>query len=141
MTDIVADASVIVKWYIPERDHRNARVLRDDHLDGNRGIIAPALLPFEVINALKYSGHFSRNDLQHASVTLPDYGIDLVPYANLGAVTTISSDLDITIYDAAYVALAQTRQTKAYTADNRLLEAIDGTAYADLAAHIRVYPE
>lgn len=139
MADIVVDASVVAKWYIPEQDHERARELRDDYLDGRHDILAPALLPFEVINALKYSGHYDGDRLVEASSTLPEYGITLVPYRDAGPVADVAVELDTTIYDASYLALADTNRATVYTADSRLLDTTQGTTYAQSASHIREY--
>lgn len=141
MAEIVVDASVVAKWYVPEKHHERARALRDDYLAGKHDLVAPALMPFEVVNALKYSGHYEGDRLVEASTTLPEYGIDLVPYRKLGPVAEVAVDLDVTLYDASYVALAHASDATAYTADGRLLEAIAGTEYADAAAHVRAYPD
>jgi len=138
MAAIVVDTSVVVKWYIPEQHHENARALRDEYLDGAFDLVAPALMPFEAINALKYSGHYDGERLEEAALSLSEYGIDLVPFPETGAAAAIASDLDITVYDAAYVALARKLDTKAYTADGNLLEDLDGE-YSAFAEHIRTY--
>ena len=139
MAEIVVDTSVVVKWYIPEQHHEQARALRDAYLDGKFDLIAPALMPFEAINVLKYSGHYEGNRLEEASKSLPEYGIELVPFNNTGPVAEIANKLDITIYDAAYIALAQKLETKAYTADGDLLDDLEGE-YRELAEHIQTYP-
>ncbi|PSQ28349.1 PIN domain nuclease [Halobacteriales archaeon QS_9_68_17] len=138
MSEIIVDTSVVVKWYIPERHHEQARALRDAYLDGEFDLVAPALMPFETVNALKYSGHYEGERLEEASKSLPEYGIDLVPFDKTGSVAEIANDLDITIYDAAYIALAQNYDTKAYTADRNLLDDLDGD-YNELAEHIETY--
>ena len=139
MAEIVVDTSVVVKWYIPEQHHEQARALRDEYLDGKFDLVAPALMPFEAINALKYSGHYEGNRLEEASKSLPEYGIELVPFNNTGPVAKIASELDITIYDATYIGLAQKLETKAYTADGKLLNDLEGE-YSEFAEHIRAYP-
>ena len=138
MSEIVVDTSVIVKWYIPEQHHEQARALRDAYLDGKFDLVAPALMPFEAANALKYSGHYEGERLEEASRLLPEYGIDLVPFSKTGPVAEIATNLGITIYDAAYVALARKLDTKAYTADGNLLDDLEGD-YSELAEHIRTY--
>jgi predicted nucleic acid-binding protein len=138
MSEIVVDTSVIVKWYIPEQHHEQARALRDAYLDGKFDLVAPALMPFEAVNALKYSGHYEGERLEEASKSLPEYGIDLVPFNKTGPIAEIANNLDITIYDAAYIALAQKLDTKAYTADGNLLDDLEGD-YSELAEHIRTY--
>ena len=47
--------------------------------------------------------------------------------------------LDIPIYDASYIALAKKHDTKAYTADENLLDDLDGDD-SELAEHIKTYP-
>jgi len=141
MSEIVVDASVVAKWYVPETHHERARDLRDDYLEGKHDLVAPALMPFEVVNALKHGGHYDGDRLVEASTTLPEYGIDLVPYRKLGPVAEVAADLDVTLYDASYVALANASDSTVFTADGRLLEAIDGTEYSETAAHVRTYPD
>lgn len=138
MSEIVVDTSVVVKWYIPEQHHEHARALRDEYLDGTVDLAAPALMPFEAINALKYSGHYDGDRLEEAATSLPEYGINLIPFNKIGPVAEIATTLEITIYDAAYIALAQKLDTKAYTADGSLLDDLDGD-YTELAKHIRTY--
>jgi predicted nucleic acid-binding protein len=139
MSAAVVDASVVAKWYIPERDHEAARDLRDAYLDGHHDILAPSFLPFEVINALKFSGHYDGDRLREASRTLPEYGLDLVPYRAAGPVAAVARDLDVTIYDASYVSLASTRNGMLYTADTELLDAANRGQYSAETAHIRAY--
>lgn len=139
MADIVVDASLVVKWYIPEKYHGQARDLRDDYLDGTADLWAPALLPFEVVNALRYSGHYEGTRLQEVAETLPEYGIDLVPFSDLGPVTTVAENLDITIYDAAYIALASKLDGVAYTADSNLLATAEDSNREGTVAHVRTY--
>lgn len=140
MADVVVDASVVVKWYIPETDHEPARELRDDYLDGKHDLLAPALMPFETINALRYSGHYEGDRLVEASDTLPNYGIELIPYREVSSVAEIANELDIAIYDASYVALAKKIDSIVYTADSRLIDDLEGE-YSELAEHIYTYTD
>lgn len=136
---VVVDASVVAKWYVPERHADTARALRDDYLDGRHDLLAPALLPFEVVNALRYSGHYEGDRLEAASTSLAEYGIDLVPYRDLGRVTDVATEADVTVYDAAYVALAHATGSTVYTADEVLLDALDGSGYEDATEHVGTY--
>lgn len=138
MAPIVVDASVVVKWYVPERDHEPARALRNDYLDGDFDLLAPVLMPFEVVNALKYSSHYDGERLREASESVSEYGIELVPYRDVGELAEIAAELDIPVYDASYVALALKTDATVYTADARLLEDLDDP-YGDLARHVRTY--
>ena len=74
-----------------------------------------------------------------ASTSLSEYGIDLIPYGVAGPVAEVATELDVTVYDASYLALAETSDATVYTADSRLLDATEGSPYADVAAPIRYY--
>ena len=137
MERIVADASVVVKWFIQEKHSDNALKLRDMHVNGEILIAAPELLPFEVLNALKYSQLFTLEELKMAAISLSSYGIELYPLKGKLAEKTveISAEKDITIYDASYIALAQELKTTLYTADQKLIRKI-GKEYAKTVLHI-----
>jgi predicted nucleic acid-binding protein len=139
MADVVVDTSTVVKWYIPEQHHEQARDLRDDFLNGKHSLCAPALMPFEAVNALNYSGHFDGDRLQEAADSLDNYGIELVSFGSVGPIAEITNAVDITAYDAAYVGLAVERDAIAYTADGNLLQYVDGSEYEDTVAHIKTY--
>ena len=140
MEKVVCDASVVVKWFIEEPFSDKALKLRDKHINGEIRIAAPHLLPFEVLNALKYSNLFSKEELRDAALSLSYYGIELYPLKNNFAKITveIAMDNNITVYDAAYVALAQILDTKLYTADKKLIEKL-GKNYQGLVIHIANY--
>jgi predicted nucleic acid-binding protein len=139
MADIVVDTSAIVKWYIPEQHHEQARALRDDFLNGKHDLSAPALMPFEAVNALNYSGHYDGERLREAATSLGNYGIELVSFGSVGPIAAVTDTVGITAYDAAYVALAAERDATAYTADGNLLQDVDGSEYEDTVAHIQTY--
>lgn len=139
MADVVIDTSAVVKWYLPEQHHEHARELRDDFLKGKHDIVSPALMPFEAVNALFYSGYYDGERLVDAADSLGKYGIEFVSFRSIGPLAEITSSVDITAYDAAYVALAVEREATAYTADTNLLTDLEGTDYEDAVAHIKTY--
>lgn len=134
---VIPDASVVVKWYVPERHHAAARSLRDAYLHGDLHLLAPALLPFEVVNALRYSGLFDDEQVGAAAETLPQYGIELVPFSALGPVADVATAADVSIYDAAYLALAASMECTLYSADERLVEAADSAPGDPAVEHVR----
>lgn len=85
-------------------------------------LTAPALMSFEAINALKDSGYYDGVRLEKAANSLPEYGIERVPFSGAGPGAEIPADLDITVHGAAYIALARTVDTTVYTADDTLVE-------------------
>ena len=139
MADVVIDTSTAVKWYIPKQHHEQARSLRDDFLNGKHDLCAPALMPFEALNALDYSGHYDGERLREAANSLDNYGIELVSFGSVGPIAEITNTIDVTAYDAAYVALAVERDATVYTADENLLQDLGGSEYEDTVVHIRTY--
>jgi len=131
----VVDASVVVKWFIEEEYSREARLLRDAYRDGLIDLIAPSLLPYEVLNALKYSNVFGEEELKEIAHILDDFQITL--YSIEGRLSELSVEIayrkGVTIYDAAYVALAVESEAPLYTADEKLLRKTRSTG---LVRHI-----
>lgn len=66
----VLDASVVLKWFIEEEDSVQALRLREEFYTGEREIVVPDLLLFEVANALRYNKSFSVGAVQSAIVGL-----------------------------------------------------------------------
>ena len=137
MEKVVVDASVVVKWFIDEEDSDKALKIRDRYVNGEIMIIAPELLPYEVLDALRYSGVFSIDEIKEASVALSNYGIEMYPLlGNLAQKTVeISMETNITVYDSAYVALAYLMDTVLYTADESLIRRVKGD-YGKHVTHI-----
>ena len=133
---IVVDASVIAKWFLEEEYSEHALKLRNDYIEGHITIVVPSLLEYEVLNALKYSGMYSREELEKIGVSLNKYGFETYNLQGRfkGEAVRVSSEADVTIYDASYVALARTLKTKLYTADEELVKKFPKTAI-----HIREY--
>ena len=52
--NLVVDASVAAKWFVPETDSDKAVTLRNRHVEGGLTLMAPDLLIYEVANALVY---------------------------------------------------------------------------------------
>jgi len=141
MEKVVSDASVIVKWFIEEEYSDKALKLRDMHVNGEIVIVAPELLPFEVLNVLKYSNLFGKEELKNAALSLSSYGIELYSLKGMLAEKTveIAVENDITIYDASYIALADTLNMKLYTADQKLIKKL-GEKYKKITIHISKVP-
>jgi len=127
MEKIVTDASVIVKWFVDEVDSEKARKLRDEYINGSIEIVVPELMPYEVLNALKYTRLFTAEELIMIAKSLSLYGFKLYTLTGKLAEKTveIAVQKDITIYDASYIALAKELNVKLYTSDVKLMERVD----------------
>ncbi len=117
---LVLDASVIVKWFCDERQSDIANKLRDDFFSDIYGIIVPDLLFYEVINAVKFSNVFSKEEKVSVVHDLYLIGIDF-EYPDkeiMESALNIAMDYNATIYDSVYLAIARKHRCKYITADS-----------------------
>ncbi len=128
MDQVVADASVITKWYKEEIYSPLAYALRDAVIARKTELIEPSLLIYEVLNALKYSKtkKYTTNELKDVADSLENFDFKIVhpAYPLLELAVEIATKYSLTIYDATYVALSESRKATLYTADGPLLDAV-----------------
>ena len=134
---VAVDASVVVKWFVEAVDSADALRIRDAYVDGRVDLRAPTILPYEVSNALKFSDGFDREELESVTLALSKYDLDLVPFHRIDGVVETAIEADVTVYEAAYVAVGAMKNEPMYTADRRLLDAVDG--YTDVAKHVGTF--
>ena len=123
----VADASVIVKWFLAEAQSDYALRIREALVSGNLSLEAPAIMPFEVLNAVRFSKKsIGISELKVVGRSLSLYGIRLRSLEGeyLDLTLEVSHRNEITIYDAAYVALAEELRSVVYTADDQLVDSL-----------------
>ncbi len=120
----VVDASVAVKWVIPEVLSDKADRVRD----GEDDVLAPDLLLVEVANALwkkTAAREISAREGDAAFDLLRGSGIDVRPTAPLvPRAMEMARRLQHPVYDCVYVALAEREHAAFVTADERLLRAL-----------------
>jgi len=141
MEVVVVDASILVKWYVVETFREEALDLRESYLKGDIELVSPAIMPFEVLNAVRYAKReIDEEKLKKVSRSLSLYGVQLYQlqgdYIDLVIETSLHNN--ITVYDASYVALAQYLETILYTADEKLIEKLSDD-YTKYVKHIRGY--
>lgn len=138
MTDsekIVVDASVAVKWYVPEEGSDEASSILVEDVER----LAPDLLASEFGNVLwKKVG---RGELTSGEATeicdafLTSSPVRLVPSASyLGPALEIALRWGCTVYDALYLAVALGEDCGLATADARLAETAGGHLHVHFAA-------
>ena len=136
---LVVDASVAVKWYLPEVSTEVAVEVLESGVRGERRLVAPSLLAPEVGNVLwlrHRRGDLSVEDLRRAWTAFEAAPLVFVePTLLMPAALEIAVSCDCTVYDALYVALAEAYRSEhatVVTADRRLLSKLAGTPFADL---------
>lgn len=126
MNEMVVDASVVLKWYLPDESwgDRALRLL-DMHVTGEVVLLAPTLLPYEVLNALLVAERRGRADKQLTEESVEAFwGLDLTlvdPFAF--DILSMARPFNRSIYDAAYLALAEARKIDLLTDDQRMYHA------------------
>ena len=118
---IVLDASVLVKWFNAEEGRDKALMIRDAQIRGRLAIAAPVLAVYEVCNALRF-GRIPPEDIIIAYNLLRRLRVDLVEPGEEIMRGTISAAFEngLTIYDAAYLALAENLRAPLVTDDIKL---------------------
>lgn len=119
MSVFVVDASLVIKWFVPEVDSDAAR----RWLDASHDYVAPDLLFPETGNTVWKKvrrGELSPDDGQQLATDLSVIAVEavsmrgLLPDAHALALRT-----GITVYDATYLALAVRLETQVITGDDR----------------------
>lgn len=119
----VVDASVAAKWFLSEREANVAEAweLLEAHLAETTLLAAPDHMRLEVLNAVRSRGLPDEYLLKTADAL---DGFQLVWYPLDGplvrAAAEIALDCDLTLYDAAFAALAVDLNTDLVTADHKL---------------------
>ena len=138
---VVVDASVIVHWLTPGIFSDPATKL----LDEEERFMAPDLLIAEVGNAVwKYHRQrlLSREEADAAIGMLAVAPVALQPSTQLIAdAFLIAADLDRSVYDSLYLALASATSAPFVTADRKLCNAIAGTPVGEHIVWIEDWPE
>lgn len=121
----VLDASVAVKWVLPEADSAKALSLRDDYRKGIHQLLAPDIFKVEAAHALTRAERrkiLLQGEAINRMVLLMQSRPLLRPFSSLlPRAMDISSQQRIGVYDCLYVALAEREQCKIVTADQRVL--------------------
>ena len=125
---VVVDASMALKWLVKEEHSDEARAIARFWEDQGVRIVAPHFMPVEAANALHR--RVVRNEMSVEEAVglvagLLASGIDLFDPPNLyGRALELASRLDQgAVYDAHYLALAETLDCELWTADEKFFHA------------------
>lgn len=134
----VIDASVAIKWVVPETGTEQALKLLE-----RGGLVAPDLLFAECANILwkkTRSGELQKSEALIAARLIEQAPVEIAPTReHFVTATEFALALDHPAYDCIYLALAASRKSKLITADERLirkLAQVKTTPLKGLAAHL-----
>jgi predicted nucleic acid-binding protein len=134
MKKVVVDTSVVVKWFVPEAHSAAAARLLDLNLD----LSAPDLIGPEIENTLWKKIRRQEITREEASDILGAFetiGLQIYPSAALlSSALQLAMELDRSVYDSLFLALAIARNCSLITADRKFHSVVIASA---LAPHIR----
>jgi len=126
---LVLDASVALKWYVPEDDAD----LADDILRSGEELIAPQIIVAEVANTswrLARRGQLDPKQHYRIAASIARPFAMLAPLtALLPRAAAIALELDHPIYDCFYLALSEARTAPLITDDRKLLAKLQATTF------------
>lgn len=120
---IVVDASVVLKWLLLDEPLSDAALaIRQAHEAESGPLACPELLFYEVANVLVSKSHLSLDDAIAFVKAVLEVGLFVSPFGegDYPSAMRLAREHDLTVYDAAYVALARKLQCEFVTADLKL---------------------
>jgi predicted nucleic acid-binding protein len=126
----VLDASVAAKWFTrhDEADRHKAVALRALHLSGRCTLVLPEFSLLEIVNAVRFSGRAEEADTTRTVEVLEKLRLGIIPldWELLRKATAIAWEFQVSLYDAAYVALAERLGFPLLTADEVMVKKMKG---------------
>ena len=140
MSQYVVDASVAIKWYLPEVHDSAARRL----LSGQQVLWVPDLIFPEVGNILwkrVRAGQLTEEESQTVLNSFVDLNLTVIAYSSLVLpALAIACQAHRTVYDSLYLALAIREQTLMVTADEKFYNAVKSTPLAAFVLWVEEIP-
>lgn len=127
MSGLVLDASVALSWFFPEEQLESLQTIRE--VVQEEGALVPRIWPLEVQNALAAGVRRRRvlvSDCREFLALLGELNIRLDSFEESpgdGYLFELAVNHDLSVYDAAYPALALREKLPLATLDRRLADA------------------
>jgi predicted nucleic acid-binding protein len=132
----VIDASVAVKWYVPEVHWQGAWRLLERQRAGQVHFHVPGLFLAETGNILwkkRRTGELDRPEIRRIAGALAAVPKTVHPTGVLlPAALELADDLDRSVYDCLYLALAGALGCPLATADQKLYRALHATSWRSI---------
>jgi predicted nucleic acid-binding protein len=129
LREVVLDASVVLKWFAAgQRGSFEAHEMRDDYQAGRLSVVVPSLLFLELLNVAGRRWRWEAEAVVELAEALADLSFEVSEPELSSVASWVSRGL--TAYDAAYVALAETRELSLITDDDATIEINPGTSCA-----------
>lgn len=137
MAHYVIDASLALKWIWTEEDTDHARRYVRGALEGEMRLSVPSLFWYELTNALRFGSHRKTNASlsENPWELIRAVPIDTLEFVSeaFPIITELAARQNITVYDEAYVFLAQSLKVPLITSDKKLVESCANLPYVWLS--------
>ncbi|GAC1431132.1 MAG: type II toxin-antitoxin system VapC family toxin [Thermoanaerobaculia bacterium] len=136
MKRFIVDASVAVKWFVPEIHSAAAVRLLDEEIS----LFAPDLLLPELGNTVWKK--MRRREMTPSEAAEIVRGIESMPVEIVSSTVLLTAALDLaaaldrTVYDCLYLALAAAQNCSLITADRKFYSAVHATGLAEHIAWV-----
>jgi predicted nucleic acid-binding protein len=131
MTKLVVDASVAIKWFIPEPLSVEARRILDDYQVGTIPLLAPDLINAELGNIVWKKQAFQGLGADDARTVIDEFRKLVIVVTPSRDLLEDAYDLAVThgrsVYDSLYLALSIREGCQFVTADERLVNAVSSS--------------
>lgn len=128
---VVLDASVILKWLLPEDGRDIALSFLGKHINGQEQVAVPELFYYEIGNVLAVKTKLPEEAIIEVmrylfSLELSAFTLGQQEYLEA---MRLSRLYEVSVYDASYVALARSLGASFITADERLARKMKDTSF------------
>lgn len=135
-SNIIIDASIIIKWLLPDEEDAQALRIKQDFNENRVTINIPHFTYYEIGNVLKTAVKRERIKEDIATKLYSSFiDLEFIAYAMSDLFTLAlfkSIDFDISYYDASYIALSEYLQIPFITADQKLLKKVTNKFIIDI---------
>ncbi|GAH20621.1 unnamed protein product [marine sediment metagenome] len=136
---VVLDTSVIIKWYRQEEIlAKKALALRESYLLGRIAVCQPSLAACELANVLRYKSELSTRAVREAMDSFFNMGFDFVSSTRnlIDRAVPLARENDVTVYDALFAAVAESKNGYMITADRKLHDRLSSFSFVHFLASI-----
>jgi predicted nucleic acid-binding protein len=123
---MIVDANVILRAFFPDEAQAQAQTVVRNHVAGRIQLKAPDLLPYELANAVwqaERRGRLTADQANEILGAMQGLQIEILPL-DWGEMLPMARQTGRSVYDAAYLALAEKLDEPFITGDERLYNAI-----------------
>lgn len=128
MTQKILDTSVVVKWFIEEKDSDIANKYLKEIINGKYEVVFPSLIFYELGNACLYN-HMSTREIGKVIEKLAKFPIQVedIGFSAMSKIYQNAVEYNLSFYDASYVTLMQKYDCELITADEKMFNKLKNT--------------